>query len=273
MKRVPLKRLIRTYSRKIRFEKRERFAVVTLLLSLGLILTQIIWTDFRFSAAIVITILTYPLCVWAIKEDIGGSEWLTLFILPVLFTLSVALFYFLLPVRWLTRVPTVIFYAVGMYAILLSENIYNVAANRSIQLLRAAQSVGFLITLVILFLFVNIIFSFHLPIWQNFIVLSIIATFLYLQLFWAVLLEERISKRLLSLCLFLGFGIGELAYAFSYWPIRSTILALFISAVFYSIGGIVQEHLLEKLFKGVVGEYMWVTGAVFVLVLLATQWQ
>ena len=60
---------------------------------------------------------------------------------------AVAFFYFLLPVRWLTRIPVVVLYAVGIYALLLTENIYNVAADRTIALLRAAHSVGYLLTL------------------------------------------------------------------------------------------------------------------------------
>ena len=67
------------------------------------------------------------------------------------FTAAIALFYFLLPVRWLTRVPVAVLYAVGMYALLLTENIYNVAADRTIALLRAAQSIGYLLTLLTYF--------------------------------------------------------------------------------------------------------------------------
>lgn len=273
MKSFPFKRIIRTISRKVRFEKRERFGLVTLFLSFGLILTQIIWSDFRLSAVFLITFITYPATFWAIREDLKGVEWITLFILPVLFTLSVSLFYFLLPVRWLTRLPTVFFYAVGMYAILLSENIFNVAANRSIQLLRAAQSVGFLITLVVLFLLVNIIFSFHLPIWQNFLIIFLIALFLFFQLFWSTTLEEKVSKKLILFSICSAVVVGEMVLAFSFWPIKTTILSLFTSAVFYTIGGIIQEYLTEKLFRGVVREYMWVTLAVFVLVILGTHWK
>ena len=60
--------------------------------------------------------------------------------LPTLFTAAVGLFYFLLPVRWLTRLPVVILYSIGIYALLLTENIYNVAAERTIALFRAAHS-------------------------------------------------------------------------------------------------------------------------------------
>ncbi|OGG14667.1 hypothetical protein A2773_02695 [Candidatus Gottesmanbacteria bacterium RIFCSPHIGHO2_01_FULL_39_10] len=272
MRQIYPKRFLRNLTRKLLFEKRERLGIATLLLSFGLTVSQLIWPDFRLTVVVFITVLTYPLSFWAIREDIRGIERITLFILPVFFTLSVSLFYFLLPVRWLTRLPTVVFFAIGMYAILLSENIFNVAANRSIQLLRAAQSVGFLLTLVVFFLFVNIIFSFHLAIPLNFLLLFVISSILFYQLFWSTLLTTGIGKKLVVLSIICGFSIGELAYVFSFWPIKTTIMALFMSAVFYSIGGIVQESLLEKLFKGVVREYMWVTILIFILVVLGTRW-
>lgn len=264
--------LPRRFKFKLRFEKRERFAAATLFLSSGLILTQVVWTDFRFFAVFLFTILTYPIVGWAIREDIKGVELITLFVLPVLFSLSVSLFYFLLPVRWLTRLPTVIFFAIGMYAILLSENIFNVAANRSIQLLRAGRSVAFLITLVVLFLSINIIFSFHLPFYQNFLSVLIIGILLFFQYFWSVTLEDKISGRTLLYSIGSGLTIGELALSFSFWPIRTTIVALFISSVFYAVAGIVGEHFSERLFRGVVKEYLWVPIIVFVLTIVATRW-
>lgn len=272
MKNPIIKRFNQLIGKRIRFEKRERFGVVTVILSLGLFLTQLIWFDFRFFAVFGFTILTYPVVWWGIKEDIKGIEFLTLFILPVLFSLSVSLFYFLLPVRWLTRLPTIVFYSVGIYAILLTENIYNVAANRSIQLLRAAQSVGFLMTLVVIFLFINIIFSFHLPIWENFLFISSLSALLFYQLLWSSTLQEKNSKKLIIYSLGCGLGIGETAFSFSFWPVKTTIAALFVTAVFYTVAGIVQEYFLDKLFKGVVREFMWVTIVVFFLVLLASHW-
>lgn len=272
MKKFLNRKGLRSFFRRFRFEKRERLAVVTLVLSFFLIFTQVIWFDWRFYLVLFFGFLTYWTCVWGIKEDIRGIEWFTLFILPVFYSIAVSLFYFLLPPRWLTRLPIVVFYSIGIYAILLSENIFNVAANRSIQLLRAAQSVGFLLTLVVLFLFVNIIFSFHFPAWQNFLIVSIITFFLFLQLFWSTTLENKISLKIFLYSLVCGLGVGEIALSFSFWPIKTTIGSLFITSVFYSIAGIVQEQLLERLFKGVIQSYLWVSAVVFILILIATRW-
>ena len=76
---------------------------------------------------------------------------------------GVALFYFLLPVRWLTRLPVLAIFGISMYLLFLTQNIYNIAAIRTIQLLRAAHAVGFLFTIVSAFLIYNVIFALHLP--------------------------------------------------------------------------------------------------------------
>jgi hypothetical protein len=66
-------------------------------------------------------------------------EWMTLLTLPTLLLLSRCLFCF----SAVARGAVAALYAVGMYALLLTENIYNVTADRTITA-RAAQSIGFL---------------------------------------------------------------------------------------------------------------------------------
>ena len=206
------------------------------------------------------------------REDIQGVEKITLFILPVSFTISLTLFYFLLPVRWLTRLPAALLFAIGMYALLLSVNIYNVAANRSIQLLRAAQSVGFLITLVVVFLSTNIILSFRLPFYINFTSMFMISAVMFLQFFWSSLLEEKISKQIVIYSLAGGLILGEMALDLSFWPVRTTISSLFLTSVFYTVGGFVQQILLGRFFKSTVKEYIWIPVVVFMLMILVTRW-
>ena len=156
--------------RKKRFfflDKRQRFALQTAILTSGMLVTQLIWEEYRFFAVVFLSLLAYILTLWSLTEDIEGAEWLLLFILPVSYTATVSLFYFLLPGRWITRLISTLIFSVGMYAILLVENIYNVSASRSIQLLRAARSVGLLLTLVVVFLSATIVYSLSLTSFQN----------------------------------------------------------------------------------------------------------
>ena len=60
-----------------------------------------------------------------------------LFLLPILLSVAMYLFYFLFPVRWLTRIPFVLVYGISMYAVLLSSNIFNVGVEKNLQLFLA----------------------------------------------------------------------------------------------------------------------------------------
>jgi len=131
--------------------KRQEFVLVSLLLAIGLLLTQLL-PEYRYPMTIILALGAYVGSALVLRADLRGIKFFTLLILPALYTAAVTLFYFLLPLRWITRIPIVALYILGMYALLLTENIYNVAANRTIALLRAAHTIGFLITLVTYFL-------------------------------------------------------------------------------------------------------------------------
>lgn len=253
-------------------DKRQRFATQTLVLTLGLLITQLIWEDYRFIMVIVLSILSYFLTAWSLTEDIEGIEWLLLFILPVFFTASVSLFYFLLPARWSIRVVILSVFAIGTYAILLIENIYNVAVKRSIQLLRAAQSVGLLIALVVIFLTTNIVFSLRSTFWQNMFLLSAVAFVLGLQSLWSTRLAPIVSKNVFLYSLITALGIGELTTALSFWPIRLISASLLVAAAFYTLIGLFQQHILDRLFVNTCREYVFVFVFTLIVAFLTTKW-
>lgn len=266
------KKILRFFRKRLSFTKREKFGVVVGLLTLGLLAVQLAASSFRYQLIIVLVVLTYLLSAWSLREDLAGVEWLTLFILPAMYTAAINLFYFLLPVRWLTRLPTAFLFAVGMYAILLVENIYNVAAERTIQLLRAAHSVGLLITLFTLFLFFSVVFSLHLPAYWNVLLVFLISLPLSLQSLWSMRLDPRIDGEILIFTFLTSLSFAEFAFVFSFWPIQGVIEALFLTTIYYTIVGLVQQNLVERLFRQTITEFVSVAGVVFVLVLITTSW-
>jgi len=143
--------------------KRTRMALTALVLTLGILSIQSVDVDNRYQAIGILAGLAYGLSAWSFSEDLKGIGWLTVLILPVLYPVSVALFYFLLPDRLLSRLMIMTIFGTGMYALLLTENIFNVAAIRTIQLLRAAHAVGFLLTLVVGF-FLTLDFFLAIPV-------------------------------------------------------------------------------------------------------------
>lgn len=263
----------RRWNRRMTLSKRQQFVAITAILTTGLVLTQLATPELRYPMVAIISLVAYALTAFGLRDDLGGVEWLTLLILPMFFTAATALFYFLLPVRWLTRVPVAALYFVSMYALLLTENIYNVAADRTIALLRAAHTIGFLLTLVTYFLLLQTILAFRFNALVNSLLTGIVSFLLIFQTLWAIELEEQASRRLFQISVALTFMLIELMWAFSFWPVKSTLHALFLTTCFYGSVGMAQQYFVEKLYKKTVMEFFSVVAIVFIIVLFATQWR
>lgn len=261
------------WERRFTFTKRQQFVGMTLLLTMVLFFTQLVPVEWRYPMVGFLSILTYFGAAFCLREDLRGIEWITLLTLPTLFTAAVSLFYFLLPVRWLTRVPIAVLYAIGIYGLLLTENIYNVAANRTIALLRAAHSVGFLLSLTTYFLLVQTILAFRFAAPINMITIGVLSFFLVFQALWSVELDERVSRGVREITLVVTIVCAELAWVFSFWPARTTIEALFLTTCFYSMVGMGQQYLTQRLYKRTVIEFFTVAAIVFVVVLFTTHWR
>lgn len=261
------------WERHLRLSKRQQLVIITLTLTFGLVITQIMPVEFRYPMVGFLSLVTFFMSAVGLREGLARIEWLTLLTLPTLFTMAVGLFYFLLPVRWLTRLPVALLYAIGMYALLLTENIYNVAAERTIALLRAAHSVGFLLSLVTYFLLVQTILAFRLPVFANVLQVGIVSFFLVLQSLWSVELGGGIGERVWRPTIAMCFILMELSWIFSFWPVATTLIALFLTTAFYSLVGMGQQYLIERLYKKTTIEFLGVVLIVFIIVLLATHWR
>jgi len=253
--------------------KRRKLGLVAILLTLGILGVQSVEVESRYQAIGLLAGAAYALSVWAMLEDLKGIEWLTTLILPVLYPVAVALFYFLLPGRLLTRLSIISLFGLGMYALLLTENIFNVASIRTIQLLRAAHAVGFLLTLLVAFFLWDTLFSFRLAPWWNALGVGITSLPLILQGLWSVNLEDKISQEVVNNSLGLSWGLTSLALMISFWPVTITIASLFLVTALYVGLGLVQNRMTGRLFKKTVTEYLWVSGLVVGLTFLLAQWK
>lgn len=258
-----MKRAIESIS-SVNLTKRAEFVAITVVLTVGFVITQLMPTGLHFWALVVLTISAYALSVIGLRENLRGVLWFTLLVLPTMYTAGLGLFYFLLPVRWLTRVPVALLYAFGMYFILLAQNIYGVAMTRLIQLLRVAQAVSFAATLVTLYLFLNTIFTFHFHAYYNALFTWILVSLLMVQMFWAITLKPIVEREVLVYSLVLGLVAGEMAYIISFWALKPTLSSLFITTLAYTLIGIGQHYFAKRLFRKNITEYVWV----FIIVLL-----
>lgn len=252
--------------------KRRKLGLVAILLTLGILGVQSVEVESRYQAIGLLAGAAYALSVWAMLEDLKGIEWLTTLILPVLYPVSVALFYFLLPGRLLTQLVIVTLFGLGMYALLLTENIFNVASIRTIQLLRAAHAVGFLLTLLVAFFLWDTIFSFRFPAWWNAVLVGITAWPLALSTLWSVNLEEKLTPPVIWGSIVVSWSLLALSLMISFWPVTITVASLFLVTALYVGLGIGQQHLSGRLFKKTLSEYLWVGVIVLVTVFFLSRW-
>ncbi len=266
------KRYIR-WDRRTLISRRQQFVIVTVVLTALLLLTQIVPLELRYPLVALLSVVAYGLSAFALREDLRGIEWVTLLMLPALFTTAVSMFYFLLPVRWLTRLPVAVLYGIGMYALLLTENIYNVAVDRTIALLRAAHSVGFLLTLLTYFLLTQTVLAFRFMPPVNAVMIGTISFALVVPSLWSMELTEQVSRRVKYISIAITFFLLNLIWIFSFLPTRATLQALFFTTAFYSSVGMGQQYLVEKLYKKNVIEFGVVAAIVFIITIVATSWR
>ncbi len=252
--------------------KRRRFILTSSLLSLGFIGIQFLTDQNRFWAIGALGIATSLFLAWSLWEGIGLNMTLLTLVLPTVFTLGVGTFWFLLPANIYTLIPIVIFYGIGIYVLCLTMNIYTVAAIRTIALLRAAMGVGFVLTLITSFLTFDALLSLRSPIFILIPLVFIISLPLYLQGFWAMLLEKEFSKDLLILSVVASLVTAEMAAALYVWPVTVVVGSLFLTVTFYMLLGLGQAHLDDRLFPATVREYLTVGTLVFVAMFFATHW-
>ncbi len=273
--------------------KRQKFVIATFVLLIGIVLSRIglgIFLQWRFRI-VLFALIALIVSLFALKdEDFSGVEWLTLPILPVFFAVGALLVFPLLPSGFdliasfplsadassllgtVVRVAHLLIFVVGYYASLLTANIYNVAAVRTIQLLRVAHSIGFLVTVATaLFLFI-VVASLHLSSFLNFVVVTAVSAPLAFQAIWSVNLEEKISPETRNFSLLAAGVLGQLAWALSFWPVGVSIFALFLTAIFYELIGIIQYHFGERLSPRIANEFVLVAVVMFLVVIFTTRW-
>ena len=252
----------------LKIEKRLRFVISTLLLSFLMLFSTFFLFDKAWFFIPLLGLIAYALTYFSIIESIEKSEWLTLFILPVFFTISFYLFYFLFPVRWLTRVPFMMIYGVSIYAMFLTSNILNVGVEKSLQLYRAAFSVNYFYQTVIAFLISNILFSFRVNYLINTIVLGIVMFPLALQLLWSIKLDLILEKTIYLYAALISIIVAQIALIVSFIPLKTSLSALVVTASYYSLSGLINAYLDNRFFKQTIREYLFVWCFVLAIALL-----
>ena len=262
--------------------KRQKFVLGSVLLATGFFAIQFLDFSYRYSSIGGFILFSLLVSFFA-KEGLGRNATLLTLVLPVFFAAGTQLFYLGLEnsgfftslsptLRLGLRLILVTAYTLGAYALFLTSNIYTVAAARTIQLLRAAHAVGFLLTLVVAFFIFNAIFSLRLDFWVNGLVAVLASTPLFLQGFWSIDLEHTVSKNVLYTSIGLSLLVGQMAAMLSFWPITVVVGSLAVTTVLYAGLGLGQANLQQRLFEKTIREYLIVGAVVFATMFLTASW-
>ena len=252
--------------------KRKRFILTSIILSFGFIIVQFLSEQYRYVSIGGLGLLTLILFAWSIREGIGFNMTLLSLVLPFFFTVGVGLFWFLLPSSIFAKIPIVILYGLGIYALCLTANIYTVATIRTIALLRAAKGVGFVLTLVAFFLVFDTVLSVRWPVYISSLVVLTASYPLFLHSNWSINLEKFMSSDVLRLSLISSLVVGEVAVALFFWPVTVVVCSLFFTVTAYMLVGLGQAELEGRLFRQTIREYLLLGLLVFVGMFFATRW-
>lgn len=253
--------------------KRERFIVSSILLALGLLATQLVSSEVRPLAIVLFFVASYLTSAWALHTTINGLEWFTILPFPAFYSLSVSLFYFLLPENLISRIAILLLFGVGMYALYLSSNIYSIGKVKTIQLLRAAHAVGSLfLFLMSLFIF-NFIFSLRLFPALNALFVGLAIFIPILCAVWSIELLPKLTLRVIGISLFFSLVLAEIALALSLLPVGLWTVSLYLTAMLYIGFGVIQNFIIGRLFAKTFREYMWLTVFVTTSLLLLIDWK
>ncbi len=252
--------------------KRQKFLISVTLLSAILFFSEYFLRGFTVFIALGLAILTDIFLFFSLKDDGQGELLPQAFVLPFLCSLAFGLFYFLTPARFLSRIVLTTLYAIAVYSLFLSENIFLVATVRTIALINSARIVTFVITLVSYFFLSNIIFSFRISLIPTIGIYSFFTFLFVYQILWAYTLEKQLWKNkewvgIITLC------IGELGTVLWFWPTTPTVLALFLTAALYMFTGLSHMWFDKRLFRGVIWEYAWVGVFAGIILLWLSKWQ
>lgn len=255
----------------IRVNKRQRLISAVLVLSLGLFVSEHLLGKSGIFIVFALSVLTDVFLFIALFRDLRENFSWQVFILPFFYSLAFGLFYLLVPGRFMTRIIMTSLYAVGLYSLFLSQNIFTVSSIRTIALLSSARTVSFAITLLSFFFLTNVVFSLHTNLFINSFLIFSFTLPMVASSIWMYTLEKNIFSNFIW-TIFLTIAIFESSIMLWFWPSTPTLIALFLTGIFYTVVGISAAWFEKRLFRGVMLEYFWVAIVTFVVLIFFTIW-
>ena len=113
-----------------------------------------------------------------------------------------------------------------------------------------------------MFVILNLLYSLRLPFVFNALGTGIMTGLFSGQLFWTIRLKKQLEYEVLHYAILI----------LSFVPVDPVIMSLFITALYYSLAGIIYHYIDQKLFKETIREYVIVLIFVFTILILSLNW-
>ncbi len=265
------KRAVKLAMKDFKASKRQRFIVSVLISSVGLFISEYFLGRSGIFIIFALSSLSAVFLYLSLYNDLEDNFYWQIFILPFFYSLAFGLFYLLVPARFLTRVVMTSLYAVGLYSLFLSTNIFTVSSIRTIALLTSARTVSFAIMLLSYFFLSNVVFSLHINVIFTLILILLYTFPMVIASVWFYTLEKSLKSNFMwtgSITLLLA----EAALVLWFWASTPTLIALFMTGMFYTLVGLSQAWFEKRLFRGVILEYFWVSAVAFFIFIIFSSW-
>jgi len=259
------------FAYKLELDKRAKFVLGAILLT-AIFLLGNLTSGPTFKKALFLGVFCPLFIVFSLWREIMGSKFFLVLILPTFFSVFSFCFVYNLILPIWVKILFSAFFGLGIYSIFLTVNIFSICLEKMIPLFRAAQAVGFLFTVITSLFAFSFVLLLRLSFWQNGLLVGLISFPLIFQALWSASPKQGIGKKLLIISFILSLVMGELALAISFWPVVSTLGALFLVSALYALVGINQLYLSERLNRKRVLEYTSIAVIVLILMTVTTRW-
>lgn len=270
--------------------KRAKFVLVGIVLGAMLWFGSLVSVDYRFGIVLAVSSIAYILSVWVLFDDLKGVEWLTLLVLPFMFTLGSGLFGNFLP----SAIPSMfgktiqvetsillagvfkalyyIFFVIGIYGILLVENIFSVASIRTIQLFRAARSANFIFSLITSLFFYTVALSLRLPFWWVFLITFAVSFLLSYANLWSVDLKMPSYQDIFRYSFSASWVLAVLSIMLCFWPVKPFMGGLMLTSGLYALLGVLEQRLSNRVYLEGLLEYGVSSLIIIIIGYFTTSW-
>ncbi len=261
-------------TRFVRIPKQLRYVIASLLGAVCLFFAVGVPYTYSWFILPLLCAVSYILTWFALLEDIKRIEWYMLFILPIVWTACWYMSFYMLPLRFISKLVFTLLFPLIFYILISAMNIFNVGVEKNIQLLRAAQAANQFIVVLVFYILTQIFVSFNLHWTVLGILTGVFGWLLGMQLFWTLDPREEITTEVQNLALFHGFVIGYLMILMSFVPfILETPRPMIVTGTFYVLSGILSTYKDPILFKQRLREYFSILLLLILAALLTLRWQ